>query len=223
MIKAVLLDVDDTLLDFDLGAREAATEAFKEAGLTYGDDVHRAFTRINNDLWRSVEKGLMTREELYKIRWQTILDSLGIKADGEKLERSFHLHLRESAIPVDGALELVRYLYQRYTLCIASNAPYRQQTLRLKKAGLYGYMKHIFVSEAIGFSKPSREFFEYCLKALSPLTPDEIMVIGDSLTADINGAAAFGLKSCYFNRCGTDVKSPADYTVAGLDEIKNFL
>lgn len=223
MIKAILLDVDNTLLDFDLGAKEATKEAFADAGLEYSDEVHPVFTRINNGLWEDIENGLLTKEGLYQIRWQLIFDELGIRANGKEFEKLFLRRLRESAIPVDGAPELVRYLHGKYILCIASNASYDQQVKRLKKAGLYGYMRHIFISEKIGAPKPAAEFFEYCLKALSPIKREELMIIGDSLTADIDGAASFGIKSCFFNRRGIKIKSPADFTVAELGEIKAFL
>ncbi len=223
MIKAVLLDVDNTLLDFDLGAKQAAKEIFDGLGLEYPEDLHTVFTRINNALWQNIEKGILTKEQLYEIRWQLIFDELGVKANGREFESLFRERLKESAIPVDGVLELVKYLSGKYTLCIASNGPYGQQIRRLKKAGLYGYIKHFFVSERIGAPKPGREFFEHCLKELSPIKREEVIMIGDSLTADISGAAAFGMKSCYFTRGQRAEKSPADYTVAELCDIRCFL
>lgn len=223
MLKAILLDVDNTLLDFDLGAKQAIKEAFAETKLDYTENVYETFTRINNGLWHDIEKGLLTREGLYKIRWPRIFEALGIAADGVAFEKLFLSHLRESAIPVEGAIELVEYLYGKYTLCIASNAAYNQQILRLKKAGLYGYMKHIFISEKIGAPKPTKAFFKHCINALQPIKAEEVMIIGDSLTADIEGAAEFGIQSCLFNRKGISTESPATYTVTKLSEIKGFL
>lgn len=223
MIKAVLLDVDNTLLDFDEGSKYAIMQVFSEYGFEYTDDVYPTFTRINTALWHDIEKGLLTREGLYKKRWPSILGALGIGGDGVAFEQCFLAHLRESAVPVEGAMETVRYLSEKYTLCIASNAAYKQQLIRLEKSGLLGYMKHVFISEQIGAPKPSAEFFQHCMQVLSPLTKNEVIMIGDSLTADINGAVEFGIKSCFFNRTGVDTESVADYTVKRLADIKRFL
>ncbi len=223
MIKAILLDVDNTLLDFDLCAKQAMTEGFAIANLTYTEELYPTFERINNALWMDIEEGKLTKAQLHNMRWQLIFDALGIDAEGAEFEKLFLTRLSEAAVPIEGALELVEYLHGRYTLCIASNAAYKQQIMRLKKSGIYEYIQHIFISENIGAPKPSAAFFDHCLSTLSPVSKDEVMIIGDSLTADIGGALDYGIKSCFFNRKGIRIRSGADYTVFKLSEIKSFL
>ena len=143
-------------------------------------------------------------------------------------ESYFREYLNESAIPVKGANELVKYLYEKgYILCAASNGPFDQQCNRLKIGGMYEYFSHFFISEKIGFSKPAHEFFEACFNEINENTDaeaDEIMMIGDSLSADIKGAGSFGFKTCYFNFKGGDFdKALADYAVNELAEIQKIL
>ena len=56
-----------------------------------------------------------------------IFEYLGISADGIAFEKYFQECLFESAIPENGAMELVKYLHSKYILCVASNGPYMQQ------------------------------------------------------------------------------------------------
>ena len=223
MIKAVLLDVDNTLLDFNKCAMAAAHAAARDVGLVLPENIYPVFRRINDRLWHQIEQRQLTTEELYRIRWQLIFDELGICADGVAFEALFRAHLDTSAEPVDGAAELLAYLHGKYILCIASNAPYDQQMQRLEKAGMLHYMSHLFVSEEIGAAKPSAAFFDACLSALSPLQPQEIMMIGDSLTADIAGARACGMRTCWYRHDGETARGEADCCVDALEEIRAVL
>ena len=162
---------------------------------------------------------MLTTDELYRIRWTLIFRELGIDVDGPAFETRFYHYLTTAAEKVDGADELMAHLRGKYTLCIASNAPYRQQVQRMEKAGYLPYLAHLFVSEKLGAAKPSGLFFEACLAALAPLRPDEVLMIGDSLTADIAGARACGIKTCWYRHGSDEDGSMADYCVADLREI----
>ena len=127
MLKAVLMDIDDTLLDFGKCAEQAMRVGFAEWGLPFGDSTYRTFTRINDGLWHMIERGELTTQQLFAFRWNRIFDALGIRADGAAFEQRFLDLLYETAIPVDGAAEICRYLKDKYILCAASNAFHDQQ------------------------------------------------------------------------------------------------
>lgn len=225
MIKTVLLDVDNTLLDFNLCADESMHIVADKMGIVLPDNIFEVFHGINTVLWHDIEKGKLTRDELHKIRWNMVFDKVNIKADGIGFEKLFVSTLHESAVPVVGAKELLEYLHGKYQLCVASNAAEQQQLSRLKKADMLKYMEHLFVSEKIGAPKPSANFFDACISALGDVRLDEIMMIGDSLSADIIGAHDYGLKTCWYNHEKTDTPPDicADYIVNSLDEIKAIL
>lgn len=225
MITTVFIDIDNTLLDFDLSARQAMSAALKEYGVSYRDDMFPTFKKINDDLWRRIEDGSLTKNGLRKIRWLTVFAALGIGGiDAEEFEDKFHDLLAVSAAPVDGAVELLEYLCKKYTLCAASNGPFKQQRFRLKKAGMLKYFKHVFVSEKAGAMKPTKEFFDYCTSRLAVSSPDEIVLIGDSLTADINGGKNYNMKTIWFDFARLNIADGEwDYAVKELSEIKNIL
>ncbi len=223
-IKAVFIDIDNTLLDFNKCALWSMKKAFTDYGLNFEDSMFDTFNMINNRLWLRIEKGELTKEELYACRWNMIFALLGIEVNGVEFENVFYSHLTESAEPVDGALELLKYLHGKYLVCAASNASYAQQIKRLGNAGMAEYLDEIFISEKIGFSKPKKEFFERCFEKIRPITPPETVMIGDSLTADIEGGAAFGMKTCWYDHNLTNEHSDLpDFTVRSLSEIKDYL
>ena len=235
MIKAVWLDIDNTLLDFDAFVQQAMESGFQKFGLpAYRKDMFQTFLRINNQVWREIEQGLLSYEEMLQTRWNRIFAALGMRFDGAVFEDYFKDSLFESAIHVDFSPELLSCLQRRYILCAASNGPHAQQVNRLRRGGLLGCFDGVFISERMGAAKPSAEFFSRSLDELNALQrargegeirPPEIIMIGDSLTSDMAGAIGMGMKTCYFDRNGTgDTRGlPIDHVVRSLREIPAFL
>ncbi len=225
MIKAVLLDVDNTLLDFNLCATESVRLSAEDMNLTLPDNIMDSFFAVNKVMWQEIEKGSLTREELHKTRFVRVFERAGVKADGVAFEQLFISHVKESAVHVDGAKDLLDYLKDKYVLCTASNASAFQQKSRLTRAGFIDYFEHLFISEEVGAPKPSQKFFAACKERLDPINKDEMIMIGDSLTADIYGAGEFGIKTCFYNHDKNPVPEDlaCDYIVNSLDEIKEIL
>ena len=225
MIRTVFLDVDNTLLDFHACAGASMAEGLAEHGVVFTEEMFETFTRVNNGLWLSLERGELTQEELYRVRFARIFSELGLELDGAEFEVLFRKKLDRAAEPVPGALEILRYLAAGYTVCAASNAPQAQQLARLEKAGMLPCLTELLTSERIGAEKPGRAFFEGCFALLPEAKPEETIMIGDSLTADILGARDFGLVTCWYDPAGDSAPSGfrPDYVVRSLDEIRSFL
>ena len=231
MIKAVFIDIDDTLLDFERACEEALKEGFEKFSIgPYRDGMVKTLLEVTADLWKKLEKEEITYEFLLQERFKCVFEKLGIAFDGPLFEDFFREFLFESAIEVDGAREMLDYLSRKYILCAASNGPHAQQINRLKNADMLGYFSHCFISEAIGASKPSRDFFSYAINKLNEdkdekILPCEIMMVGDSLSSDITGACNSGLISCFYDRGQTlDTKGlKVDYIIGNLREIFEIL
>lgn len=227
MIKTVFLDIDNTLICFRKCGKVALKNAFINNGIEFKEEYAPTFFRVNDGLWELVEKGELTREGIYKIRFKKVLEALNVETDVpfSDIESEFRKTIHNVAERVDGAKELLEYLSKKYRLCVASNSIYAQQVNRLKIAGLLEYFDKIFVSENVGFSKPQRQFFEKCFDELGGDLPCETVMIGDSLTADISGAHDFGMKTIWYNHLGLSVPEEKnyDYLVNSLLEIKRIL
>ncbi len=222
MIKALLIDIDDTLLDFAKCAENAMKLAFEEEGLPFSDDVQEKFHFVNNRLWREIENGTLTREGLSLIRWNKIFSLLGIEHDGVQTENAFKKYLAESAEKIDGASEMLEYLKGKYLLAAASNGPWREQVSRMKKAEIFDYFDYIFISEKVGYSKPDIRFFDECKKAFD-LPGNEIMMIGDSVNADIDGARKAGIITCFFDFHASGTECQANMRIQKLSDLKEIL
>lgn len=225
MLKAVLMDIDDTLLDFGKCAEQAMRIGFAERGFPFDDSTYATFTRINDVLWQQIERGELTTQQLFEFRWNRIFEALGIKAAGTVFEQRFLDLLYETAIPVDGADEVCRYLKGKYILCAASNAFHDQQLNRLAISGLLPYFDHVFVSESLGYRKPEKAFFDACRAPLPGVAAEECVMIGDSLTADIAGGKNAGMKTIWYNHAHRPVPEhcAADQIVDSLSQIKDIL
>lgn len=235
MYQAVFLDIDNTLLSFTAAAQDAMRTGMAKLGRSYADDIWPLFQRINNDLWQRLERGELTPQQLYRIRWGMIFDALGWQEDGPAFEELFRAGLHESAVPEPGALQLLAVLdalRPGVQICAASNGPFEQQRHRLELAGMLHCFDHLFISEAVGFSKPDARFFDHAFAVLNAgrteeekIRPESCLMIGDSLTADISGAAAYGMHTCWFNSenkpCPGNI-TPT-FTVTALEEIAALL
>ena len=234
MIRAILMDIDNTLLSFDAFVRKAMSEGFRKYKLPpYEDWMFGIFCEVNDTLWRGIEMGTNTMEDVRRDRWRMIFEKLGICFDGPSFEDYFRKTLWECAIPEEGADETVRYLAGKYVLCTASNGPFEQQVHRIGLAGWSDCFSEMFISEKIGASKPSAGFFRECIRILDqsakkkgepPYAKEEILMIGDSITADMEGAAEFGLKTCFYDRKNTGTYPDRyDLTVSFLPELKKLI
>lgn len=229
-IKAIFLDIDNTILDFDETVRASMREGFAKFGLRpYEPYMYDVFTRLNNAIWQRLERKELTFEELQHERWQQVFDALQINFDGYTFEQYFVDYIYESAILIAGAQELLAYLDSKYIICAASNGPYEQQKHRLAKANVLKYFDYLFISEKLQAVKPTQAFFAKSMQLLNaerkvPILPEEILVIGDSLSSDMALGQNNGLQTCFFNRNGLNVSGvELTYTVTSLAEVHKLL
>ncbi len=224
--KVVLLDVDNTLLDFNMCAAEALKDALSEWDIPFTEEMFPVFLSCNKYLWEQIEKSTLTKEELYKIRFRMIFDTLGISGPEPSLiDARFREGISQGAVPIRGAHELLSYLSKKYTVCVASNASHARQVNRLTKANMIRFVEHVFSSEEIGHPKPEKAFFDACLARLGNVSRDEVVMIGDSLTADIAGGAQSGIKTIWFNYNHEPLPEEQlfTYAVENLEEIQDIL
>ena len=225
MIKVVLVDMDDTLLDFSEGAKYAMKRACFDAGIQYTEEMHSIFIPYNETLWQRLERGELTKKQLYSLRWTYIFNLLSINGDGLEFEENFRRHISDSAAVINGAEEMLAYLHEKYVVCIASNSSFARVKTRLEKAGLDRFIDHIFTSEQAGATKPNAAFFEYCFNQLPNLKKEEAVIIGDSLSADIKGGIDYGISTVWYNakkQAFSNEILPKE-TITSLFQIKNIL
>ena len=225
MIRYVLFDVDDTLLDFGKAEAAAIRKTFERIGIPVTDELIRRYSEINAQQWSRFEKGEITREKLLTERFDILFSELGINVPSEMAQASYEYLLGIGHYFVDGAEELLEALKDKYELYIVSNGNASVQDRRLKSAGIIPYFKDIFISERVGFNKPSAEFFDACFEHIPGFEKDKAVIVGDRLSSDILGGINAGVKTCWFNPRGDapDPDIPADYEIKHLGELPALL
>ena len=225
MIRYVLFDVDDTLLDFGKAEAAAIRKTFERIGIPVTGELIRRYSEINAQQWSRFEKGEITREKLLTERFDILFSELGINVPSEMAQASYEYLLGIGHYFVDGAEELLEALKDKYELYIVSNGNASVQDRRLKSAGIIPYFKDIFISERVGFNKPSAEFFEACFERIPGFEKDKAVIVGDRLSSDILGGINAGVKTCWFNPRGDapDPDIPADYEIKHLNELPALL
>lgn len=225
MIRYVLFDVDDTLLDFGKAEAAAIRKTFERIGIPVTDELIRRYSEINAQQWSRFEKGEITRERLLTERFDILFSELGINVPSEMAQASYEYLLGIGHYFVDGAGELLEALKDKYELYIVSNGNASVQDRRLKSAGIIPYFKDIFISERVGFNKPSAEFFEACFERIPGFEKDKAVIVGDRLSSDILGGINAGVRTCWFNPRGDapDPDIPADYEIKHLGELPALL
>ena len=222
---AVLLDLDDTILDFHKAEAAALSQTLLEMGLEPREEILRRYSAINKRQWELLELGLQTREETLTRRFEILFREYGIEASGAETRDRYEGHLAVGHWFIPGAPELLDALYGRYELYIVSNGTPRVQAGRISSAGIARYFEKIFVSEEIGAVKPSAEFFARSVGQIPGFDRTRALLVGDSLSSDIRGARNAGIRSCWFNPRGVTPQPdiPADFEIRRLDELPPLL
>lgn len=225
MKKIILMDLDNTIIDFNECARHSIMDIFADLGFHYDENVFETFITENVKIWKRLELGEIDKPYLRANRWNIILGKLGIKYDGTIIEERFENGVAKGAYPVEYAYELLEYLYKKYDIYVVSNGFRFVQESRVKIGRYDKYFKELFLSEDIGIQKPDIRFFDYCYEKIGCPPKEDLILIGDSLSADITGGNNFGIDTIWFNKNNdspSEIVKPI-YTVNKLKEIQNIL
>ncbi|MBQ7870825.1 MAG: YjjG family noncanonical pyrimidine nucleotidase [Oscillospiraceae bacterium] len=225
MIRKILLDVDDTILDFGAAERNGITQTFRHFGLEPTEALLQRYQEINRAQWEAFERGELERDEVLTRRFLLLFGELGLEIDPQACEDVYRHWLGVGHCFVEGAEALLDYLYPKYELYIASNGVADTQYSRLESAGINRYFKEVFISETTGYHKPEKAYFDYCFARMPGFRPEETLIIGDSLTSDILGGINAGIRTCWFNPRHKPA-NPAirpDFEVHSLKELEDIL
>lgn len=199
MIQHILLDLDDTLLDFGRAESTAITKTLLKLKVEPTERLLARYHEINDALWHRLEKGDITRRVLLTERFRQLAEEFSLSIDPELTQQYYDEFLSMGCFFIPGAKELLDKLSRRYTLYIASNGNVRAQQKRILNAGISSYFADVFLSELIGADKPSPVFFDACFARMKGAHRDNTVLVGDSLRSDIRGGMNAGLLTVWFN------------------------
>ena len=175
-----------------------------------------------------MEKGQIKEDELRVLRFERLFEKNSLKYNTKIFSEKYSERLSEGSFLLEGAEELCKYSSEKYRMIIITNGIKKVQIPRIKNSKINKYIEKIVVSEDTRVSKPNIEIFQYALDLANKknkVTKQEIIMIGNSQSADIQGGINFGIDTCWINlknqQKNEDIK--AKYTVKSYKELYNFL
>ena len=199
MIEFLFIDLDDTILDFHKAEHIALQKCLLFYGIDPTEAVCSRYSAINRAHWERLERGELTREQVLVGRFSTLFAELGVSADAAQCADMYAENLGVGHYFLPGATEALEQLAKKYKLYIASNGTAKVQAGRLKSANISHFFQDIFISQNMGADKPSRVYFENCFARIPGFDPKKAMIVGDSLTSDIQGGINVGMATCWVN------------------------
>ena len=198
--KFILFDLDHTLLDFDTAEDVALTQLLKEEGVEDIKAYKDYYVPMNKLLWKDLELKKITKKELVNTRFAKLFAHFGIEKDGVYLAEHYQFYLAQQGQVFSGAMELLDSLIDRgYELYAATNGITTIQTGRLEQSGIAPFFKEIFISEQLHTQKPDAAFYEKIGARIPNFNKNHALMIGDSLSADIQGGNNAGIDTIWYN------------------------
>ena len=226
MIKYLFLDLDNTILDFSKAESVAIRKTMSAYGLTPTDALAARYSQINDLHWKALERGELTKPEVITGRFAVFFSEQGIDVDAAAVAKTYETFLSQGHWFLPGAEQAVKeQLFGKYRLFLASNGTPVVQKGRLTSADLYPYFEQSFISEEIGYNKPAKEYFQIAFSRIPGFAPAECIMVGDSLTGDIQGGKNAGLRTVWVNpnhKTAPDHLKP-DYEIEYLADLPKLL
>lgn len=222
--NTLLFDVDDTILDFKAAELQGLSKLFGNHGYELSDELLNSYQTLNQQLWKDYEENKRTREEVLNTRFGLFFEQLGKKVDSAAVEKEYRQYLNQGAQRLGNSLEIIADLSDKANLYVVTNGVAKTQYQRLEAAQLLPYFKEIFVSETIGYQKPRVEFFDHVFRHIPKVDLSKTVIIGDSLSSDIQGGINAGIDNIWLNPHGQNSdKIQPTYMIQTLDELYEIL
>ena len=222
------MDADDTIFDFPKCEYNAVKNTFEKYNFEFTQNLYEKYSEINNSLWKKFEIGQITRQELRIQRFEQTCNFFGICNDTETLKLLANAYVDELAkqdILIDGAYEAVKKISSLCEIYIITNGLSTVQRGRFGKSSITKLLKDIFISDELEVQKPHKEFFDIVLSKINENDKSKILVVGDSLTSDMQGGKNAGLKTCIYDP-KDKISMPhnlCDYKVTALENICDII
>ena len=222
MLRYIFFDLDETILDFARSEAVALSRTLRVFGREVSAHVIERYHVLNISQWKLMEEGKLSREGVLTRRFELLFQELGWDLkEVPAFNAQYEIFLGEGHYFLPGAESLLKELAPQYDLYLATNGASSVQRGRLKSAELESWFKGIFISEEVGYNKPSLEYFQSAFAAIPDFDPAAAIIVGDSLTSDIRGGRNAGIRTCWLNPAGEDPRPDIipDYTVRTLEEL----
>ena len=219
----LLFDADDTLFDYPLAETKALRSTFEQFGQVYRSEYLRIYQVFNRQVWGEFERGETSAAELRLKRFHMLFQETGIPLDPQEFSLRFLENLAQGCDLLPGAVEVLKAVSHRQHIGLVTNGLKEVQRTRLELSAIRSYFEKIFISDEMGVAKPAAGFFEAVFREIGNPPKSEVLIVGDSLSSDMQGGINYGIDTCWFNPGGKTTELPVTYTINRLDQLPDIL
>ena len=221
----VLFDLDDTLLDFQKSEQATFFQVMSSITTLPLDDVLTTYRAVGAKLWKKLELGKVTIDQLRILRFTDTFKKCGLDGNAEKTADNYLSSLAGNTFLLDGALQTIKDISQLAKIGIVTNGFTIIQRERVQQAGITLFIEFILTSEELGHAKPDPQIFTRALELASHTEKSTVIMVGDNLSSDILGANRFGIDSCWLNSLSKarDLEATPTFEISSIEELKSLL
>lgn len=221
----LLFDADGTLFDYDRAEGVAFQQSFQLVNLPFQAEYLDHYRRINHELWQALERREITPAVLQVRRFELLLETLALSCSAAQISAVYLEQLGLCADLIEGADEVLRALHTRSRIAIVTNGLQAVQRSRLARSSIREYITELIISEEIGAAKPKAAYFDVAFARLGYPAKSDVLIIGDSLTSDMQGGVNYGLDTCWYNPTGQPRPGdlPISYEITHLRDLLELL
>jgi YjjG family noncanonical pyrimidine nucleotidase len=218
-------DADGTLFDYNRAEAAALRNTFHSLTLPFEDTYLDVYRRINHGLWQALERQEITQAVLRDRRFELLLEALQVTGSAEQMGSVYVEQLSICSELIEGAHEVLQTLYGKSQIAIVTNGLQTVQRGRLEHSTIRGFIKELIISEEVKAAKPHASFFEAAFERCGYPSKSDVLIIGDSLTSDIQGGVDYGIDTCWYNPTGEARPEglPITYQIQHLNELLDIL
>ena len=224
--KVILFDADHTLFDFDQSEKVAFRNFLSQIGLEKEfDRLFPIYMKKNQETWNELEKGLLAQDKLKTERFQRFIDTAQISGNASNFSSMYTTHLADSSILFEHAYDIIKKLSKKYRIVIVTNGLKDVQQKRIRQSILAPFIETTIISDEIGILKPNPRIIDYTLDLINLSSKDDIIIIGDSLTSDIQCGFNSGIDTIWYNpkKLKNTLEKNPTYTISDLRELLELI
>lgn len=190
----------------------------------YSQELLTAYSNCNIKWWKRHELGRCTKKELTYGRFFDFMSENNLTGEPAKMQSLYQENLSKNNFLINGALDMLEELSKTHIIYIITNGISITQHGRIDNSPMFKYIHGLFISEEIHHAKPDVKFFDYVFEKGNIKNKSDCLVIGDSLSSDIQGANNYGLDCLWFNHENSKNETNLKFhEVKTIDEIMNYI
>ncbi|MGY4674178.1 pyrimidine 5'-nucleotidase [Ursidibacter arcticus] len=211
----ILFDADETLFSFNsfLGLKVM----MERYGVPFNEQDYEQFQAVNKPLWVAYQNKEITAQDLQRIRFEKIAQQTG--QEPLALNQELMAEMALLSQPLENVKEMLDSLFGKVKMAIITNGFQALQQKRLENTALNKYFDLVVVSETVGVAKPAPQIFESAFAQMGNVDKQAILMVGDTLSSDVQGGINVGIDTCWFN----PTQQPNETTIQPTYEIASIL